>query len=107
MLFCVAVLPVINVSKYLSRTLSTNAGSAILTVRINIKVMIAVQGLTHFIIWVFIVLVALIHSGSAATTQSDTISSDVVGLPAGLCEIHSRWTTYVVDHYSGLVLCVA
>ena len=55
MLFCVAVLPVIRVSKYLRRTLSTNAGSAILTVRINIKVMIAVQGLTHFIIWVFIV----------------------------------------------------
>jgi len=53
-LFCVAVLPVIKVSKYLRRTLSTNAGSAILTVRINIKVMIAVQGLTHFIIWVFI-----------------------------------------------------
>ena len=53
------------------------------------------------------ILLCLVHSSSAATTQSDTISSDIVGLPAGLCEIHSRWTTYVVDHYSGLVLCVA
>ena len=52
-------------------------------------------------------LVALVHSGSAATTQSDTISSDVVGLPAGLCEIYPRWPTQVVDHYGGLVLCVA